>query len=534
MTLAGDLLRARAGALSRAVVPSLETLFTHPAAFGLTTASPLQRAVCRVIDGRPLGKLAEREEVRAAFGDVEALPTVRPAEVLLLSGIRTAKSLIAAATAVRASQTCDLSRLGPGETPRVSVVSLTVDLSRVVYQHIVGNVTAQPALRSLLVGEPTADTIVLRHPSGRPVEIRVVAGARAGASLVARWSAGCIFDEAPRMVGAEEHVVNYDDCRAAVIGRLLPGAQVISIGSPWAPFGPIYQRVTERFGKPGRDLVVIRASAPAMNPVTWTPEKVEELRRTDPTVYRTDVLGEFVDPESSLIPLSDIEKATRSGPRELPPLAHHEYFATIDPATRGNAWTLNVATLDPKGKLVVALARQWVGTQEKPLSPRSTLLEVREACAPYRVDVVRTDQFSSDALKDIGRAVGLHLVEVVVTGPLKVELFGRFATRLAQGEVELPPDPAVRTDLLNVRRRVTQAGVAIDLPKTSDGRHCDYAASLALLCSIPAVAAVIPEPVPDPGTVERLLWDAAKEKERAIDEARRRAARDWRANVRRR
>jgi hypothetical protein len=198
---------------------TLEALLTSRNGFALVTASPLQRAVCRIIDGLPLGELAARDEVRAAIGDVDALPKAPPAEVLILSGIRTAKSLSAAATAVRASQTCDMTGLGAGETPRVSVVSLTTDLSKVVFDHIVGNVLARPALRALLIGEPTADALVLRHPSGRPVEIKVVAGARAGASLVARWSAGCIFDEAPRMIGSDDGVVNYDDCRAAVIGR---------------------------------------------------------------------------------------------------------------------------------------------------------------------------------------------------------------------------------------------------------------------------------------------------------------------------
>src|SRR5438552_3658153 len=60
----------------------LERLLMSPAAFGLTTASSLQRAVCRIIDGLPLGELATCAEVRAAIGDVDALPSSPPAEVL--------------------------------------------------------------------------------------------------------------------------------------------------------------------------------------------------------------------------------------------------------------------------------------------------------------------------------------------------------------------------------------------------------------------------------------------------------------------
>src|SRR5262245_52356972 len=135
--------------MSRAPL-TLEQLCTSPTGFGVTTASPLQRAICRIADGLPLGDVSECDEVRAAIGNIEALGAAqRPAEMLILSGIRTGKSLLAAALAVRASQTCDISKLGPGETPRVSVVSLTVDLARVVFEHIVGNVLARPALRRL-------------------------------------------------------------------------------------------------------------------------------------------------------------------------------------------------------------------------------------------------------------------------------------------------------------------------------------------------------------------------------------------------
>jgi hypothetical protein len=34
-----------------------EALLTSPEAFGLTTATPLQRAICRVSDGVPIGDL---------------------------------------------------------------------------------------------------------------------------------------------------------------------------------------------------------------------------------------------------------------------------------------------------------------------------------------------------------------------------------------------------------------------------------------------------------------------------------------------
>jgi hypothetical protein len=498
----------------------LESLLTSPAAFGLRTASPLQRACCRIIDGLPLGDLAACEEVRLAVVDVDALPKQRPSEILILSGIRTAKSLIAAATAVRASQTCDLSGLGFGETPRVSVVSLTVDLGRVVFDHIVGNVLAHPALKALLIGEPGSDSLQLRHPAGRAVEIKVVAGARAGASLVARWSAGCIFDEAPRMIGSDDGVVNYDDCRGAVIGRLLPGAQVISIGSPWAPFGPIYERVQERWGKPGADLVVIRAPATSMNPVHWTPARVAELRERDPQVYRTDVLGEFADPETSLFSSTELDRVTRKGPVELEREDNHTYVATMDPATRGNAWTFVVATKKRIGdtmrlRTVVVRAHQWIGSKLAPLSPDAVLKEIAAICKGYGVDVVTSDQYSSEALRDIAYRHGIALQVETITAARKVELYQELQTHVAEEDLELPPDPVVRSDLMSVRKRVTQNGISIELPRTSDGRHADYAPALALV-----FAHQLPEPEepePEPTTEDRMRAQAIERWERRKD-----------------
>lgn len=461
---------------------TLESLLTSPKAFGLTTASPLQRGICRIVDGLPLGDLANNPDVKAAVGRVENLPSSPPYEVMILAGIRSGKSLIAAATAFRASQTCDLSALGAGEIPRVSIVSTSLDIGRVVFGHLVGNIQARPALKALLMEDPTSDTCLLRHPSGRPVEIKVVAGSRAGASLVARWSAGCIFDEAPRMIGAEDGVVNYDDARAAVVGRLLPGAQLISIGSPWAPFGPIYEMVMEHQGKPSADLVIIRAAADKMNPVLWTPAKVERLKRSNPGVYRTDILGEFADPEASLFTAEELEAVTRKT-GDLPPEEGVQYVAVIDPATRGNAWTLTVKGKRRDGERVVetiVLARQWIGSKLAPLSAREVFTEIADILRPYGVIDIVSDQWAADPLRDIALGCGLNLYSVTTTAMSKVEMFNALAAKVGQGLVELPLDPIVRGDLLAVRKRVTQSGIAFELPRTSDGRHADFSSAIAL------------------------------------------------------
>ncbi len=497
-----------AGLVMRAVAQSsLEWKLTDPLAFGLTTASNCQRAVCRIADGVDLGGLATDREVLAALGGTcDGLPSVRPLEMFLISGIRTAKSLTAACGAFHMATTCDVSSLRPGEIPRVSVVSLKKDNADVIMNHLVGSVQSSPLLRPFLMGEPSDSGLMLRHPTGRPVEVCVVAGSRAGASLVSRWSAGCIFDEFPRMVGGDDGVVNWDDSRQAVLLRLLRGCQLWHIGSPWAPYGPAYEAVTEHHGKPSPQRVVFRATAPQMNPVYWTPERVAEARMADADAAKTDIDAEFATPEAAMFSLSSITACTRKLPLHILPKPGHTYYAAMDPATRGNGWTLAVATRE-NGKAVVVRADEWIGSRDVPLDPAEVLLEVAKILGPYGVRTVHSDQVMGDALIRLARDAGLSLSQWTIPRVQQAQKFLAIRTQMDLGKVDLPPVPHLRTDLLHIRKRVTPTGVTVDYPMTSDGRHCDFGPALMLV-----LTKALPEPVEavakttDPETQRMREW----------------------------
>ena len=491
---------------------SLEDLFTSERGMGLVTATPVQRAICRIAEGRPLGELANNPDVATAMGlsqpallDYSGQAHEPPRELVLVSGIRTAKSLLASAIAIWASQTCNIDHLRAGEIPRFSIVSLNKDLANVVLNHLMGSILASESLMHMVYdqkaakkwmenGRPGSDFVMLKHPSGKPVQIMVVSGKRAGGSLVARWSAGVVFDEASRMVGASEGVVNLDDSRAAVLGRLLPGAQIISIGSPWAPMGPVYQACQDSYGKPTRERVFIKAPGPLLNPYWWTPERCERLRAADPTAHRTDVLAEFADVEESLLS-AFIDSSTREEPMELPYVEGAEYICALDPATRGNAWTMVISTREGSKKRV-AMCKQWQGSSIEPLRPREVLQDIAECCEKYRITWAYTDQFAADALKDLAEDMGLELVCEEWTRENKVNLFLELRAEMQQGLIEIPPDHLLIKDLRLVKRRVTQTGVAIVFPQTGDKRHCDYAPALAKSISRWLKDIVVPDPKP--------------------------------------
>lgn len=476
-----SLLAEKARRKPHATFESLESLLVDRDLFGLVTASPLQRAICRVAEGRALGELASDPAIASAFGDIEKLPTEKPRELVILSGIRVGKSLLAALLAVYWSQTCDVSRLGPGEIPRVSIVSITQDLAKVVFDHIRGRILASHRLSQLLAERPTADSILLRHPIGTVVEICVVSGTRAGSSLVARWSAGCIFDEFTRMNGEGEHIINWDDSRRAVRERILPGAQLVSVGSPWAPHGPAYEVYTSHFGKPSQELVVAKAPGWDFNPHFWTPENVERARQ-NPDTFQTECLGEFANPEEALFTLAEVEGCTRLQPIILSPDPRYAYRAAMDPATRGNGWTFVIATKSGKKKRIV-MAWERRGSIVDPLSPKSVMEELATICRSYGITSIDTDIYLFEAIKDIAREFGLHLRQVSMSEREKAKKFLSLKQKMASQEIEIPSDKMLRDDLLQVRKRITPNGVKMILPKTGNGRHCDFAPSILLALS---------------------------------------------------
>ena len=508
-------------------LPSLEELFTSPDYFGVDTATPLQRALCRIAEGRPLGELATAahlEDSLSSWTDKSrawrGAPLGKPQELVFLAATRSGKTRLACAQAILMALTCDVSSLKVGEVPRVPIVSVSLDLAQAAYGQLVGALTTQPKLRRYLAGDPTAGTVLLRHPSGRNVEITVSAGRRAGSSLVARWLAGAIFDEAPRMSGSDDgSVINLDDSLAAIRSRMLPGAQTLLLGSPWAPSGPVYKKVLEAHGSPSQRLVVVRAKGPWLNPMHWTDARQDALRTSvypaDQLSYRTDCEAEWADPDAGLLMAAEVDACMRRDTLTRAPVDGYVYAAAIDPAVRLNAWTLVVKHREGAVD-VVDLARQWHRKGgEGPLDADKVLSDIALVLAPYRVKHIATDKWQVDSLSALARHHGLALIEYDFDAQELTELYLDLQLRVARQLVELPPDTDLRADLLAARRRITTTGMAIELPTSGNGRHCDY---------VPSLARALRQHTPDAKPAPRPLASEADREERLLQLAKKKFA----------
>lgn len=482
---------------------SLEALFTSPAAFKITTATPLQRAICRAAAGEPFDDLLTDAERSRFFGSLLA-QHARPALMTLVCGVRSGKSVMAGAAALHGALTADLSKLPKHERARIPIVAPTVSTAALTYRLLVGAVESAPALKALVapksakardVGIGSGDTITIRRADGRLIDIIVTAAHRGAVTMRGSWLCGFILEETSNF-GADEHGyrVNAEEILRAAETRLVPGAQGWIISSPMGASGLLHDLWKVHFGSPGRVLVV-HAPTLSMNSVSVDAAAVEAVRRRDPDGASREFDAIFTDSDSNLIPAAHIDAALRKGEPVLSRQEGHSYAAAIDPAVRGNSWTLCVATRarrEDRVKHVVVLARQWQGSKVKPLSPDKVLKEQAELLAGYGVTSAATDQFSADALRDIARRHGLVLYDRAATNADNLEMYESLRVKFADGLIELPDDAVVRSDLLSLRKRVTST-ISIVLPRTPDGRHCDYAPALARVVSMSVRE---PPPVP--------------------------------------
>lgn len=486
---------------------TLESLLTSDAGFALTSATPLQRAIMRAAEGRPIDDILEPYDRMKFFGMVD-VPLTRPRLVTLIAGIRSGKTFIAGAAALHSALTADLRKLPRYEKARVTIVAPTVSTADITFSLLTGAINEKPHLRALVAGKVTSDTITIKRGDGRLVDIVVVAAHRGGITIRGSWLAGFVLEETA-FFGADQqgYKVNAEELLRASRTRLVPGGQGWIISSPMGAQGLLHDLWRAHFGQPGTTLVVRAPTLAMTGGLTISAEEIEEERKRDPDAASREYDAEWSDSDAQLIAASHLDLSRRSQ-LFLPPVEGCTYAAAMDPATRGNAWTLAIGTRDwrdGKIKQVIALAQQWQGSKVKPLSPDAVLKEIALIVKLYGLTTITTDQFSADALRVIARRHGVTLWDRASTATENVDLYTSLATKFADEMVEIPDDPVVRADLLAVRKKVTSR-VSIVLPRTPDGRHSDYA---------PVIARVIDMPTREPPP-PRLVQTAM---DRAVEEA---------------
>jgi hypothetical protein len=268
-------------------------------------------------------------------------------------------------------------------------------------------------------------------------------------------------------------------------------------------------------GDTDRQLTAFAATWTA-NP-SVTEEQTRELEPDEDRWRREYASIPMEGDEASFLSAALLDHATRKTPGDIPSEKGVTYVGAQDPGFTRNPWTFVIAGrrfVEGRIRRSIVLAREWRGTQERPLDPAWVLGQIAILSRPYGVEGIYSDQYERFGLQSIAERpeIGLSIYVQERSATERLARYEALVTQLSDGEIELPPDKQLRADLLAVRQKLTPNGFTIQLPETPDGRHCDYAPSLTLAL---ANCLIDPEEVPPtPGTPEyELQWQREQEEQ---------------------
>lgn len=226
-------------------------------------------------------------------------------------------------------------------------------------------------------------------------------------------------------------------------------------------------------------LVFHATTASLGNPLIKQAWLADTLQK-DPRAFERECLARFQDSLSGFLDSALLRAAVAPGVTARPPEARNFYVAAIDPAFKGDAFGLCIAHADPEKGVVIDYLSRDLPTGGHKIDPTLKLAEVAAICHRYRVIEVLTDQFSIEALKQIGMGAGLVLREVPFTGKSKAGIYANLQQLLNTRRLHLLDHPETLRELLLIERQNLQGGATkIAGPK---GEHDDMATVVALAC----------------------------------------------------
>ena len=496
---------------------TLERLLCDPQFGDFRQASPVQRAVVRAADGLPVdlsrcASMTHEQRMKFHFG-CDKLPNIRPRMMVLETGVRAGKTMLAAAGIVRSSLTCRFRRAPEGdeipdadgligvrrdEPVRTPIVGPTLDHCRKAFSDVTSLMTRSPVLSAMVI-KPLTNSLLFQRPDGYRVLIENVSTAAGGSNLRSTWLAGVFFDEAD-FHGAEDAAMNLNEQLQAVRTRMLPDSQIWVASSPWSDSSPFHTLHSKAFGFPSADVLAFHSDSRSMNPSLDKALEASE-RETNPTnaAREWDAIP-LPSGSSRFFPEDCILKSINaSRPTFLPPTSARHY-AGADWGFEKNSSALAIARNEwcegspaPAGyKARLAYHEELLPTREESLRPRAVVRQFATKGMEYGVKTIQGDHYLS----------GIRLTEFndfratfadshdKARVPSQEEwdpnrdaqtaLFTELRRRMQDGQIDLPNDLRLLTQLRGVTSKPVPGGsVKIILPSQGTA-HGDLLIAVAL------------------------------------------------------
>lgn len=405
-----------------------------------------QRVIAKVAFGDQQPKDLEGEEREIAlqmFGGASEVPENAKKYVAMRLGRGSGKTTMCAAYAIYCAVTHDISKVGPGDVPRVIVVAPDKETAVVTILMVREMVRLQPALEAMVTGEQSTH-VILRRLDGRLVKIEALAATKGGKSGRGRTIMTFICDEAEFFgsnegTGGQDYAVNDSDVVKALKPRLLRNGKGLFISTPWPVETYMGKMFDENWGKPTTAVaikaptILVRGEDPDIRAM------VEDELARDPENARRELFCE-VDHVSS-DSFFDIY-ALRSSLRTV-----FEYPEPFNPK-----WPVAVGvdfgfTRDSSAIVVVQFDGERYRTvfidemrpsPGAPLKPSDVIERFSGIAKRYGCSSVISDAYYREAIREGLLKHGLGLIDAPAGTQGKAEVYQRTRAMVHEGRCTLP------------------------------------------------------------------------------------------------
>lgn len=445
------------------------------------TLTPVVKAIVLASEGRPI-TLPDAEKY---FGcPASALPRVPRLTVAVRAGGGGGKSSRLLATkALHAAWTVPLPHIARGEFAASAIIAKTMPLARQTLDFCKGYIDGSPVLSGCRIKDDRTDDIKLLRPDGKRIRVQIIPASVRGAGARSRRYVFVGLDEAEFFWTGTDYAVNDEDIFRAVRQRILPGAQVWVVSTPWlAHLGLLERLIDTQLGKHEMALCVANVGTRAMNPF-WDPtgEIERDMRATDPDGARAEIDGIPLPGTAGAFFAADVLDACidrgdkGETPRKPAPGDRvnggadmgllHDYAALCIVHHVGDA-------------IVVADLQELRPTPEAPLKPS----EVARAWADKMqahggLRYLVADQHYREAVREVFTKADLSIKDA----PVNVsEAYIRARALMRERRVKIPDHPRLLTQLRAIQSRANVGGSITIIKPRGLGGHCDLADAFAL------------------------------------------------------
>lgn len=374
------------------------------------------------------------------------VPAGRVQELWTIAGRRGGKSRMAAAVAVYIATFADhRSKLAPGETGYVLVLSPSKSQARTVRDYAEGFIRSSPILSQSLDGEPTAEEIRLKG--------NVVIGVHTNSfrTVRGRTLLAAVLEEVAFMRDESSAIPDVELYRAILPALGTTGGMLIGISSPYRRLGLLHQKHRDHFGQDDDDVLVIQAPTAALNPTINT-KVIDRARQSDPEAARAEWDAEFRTDLSALLDDAVIDAAIdHARPVELPPRPAFSYVAFAD-ASAGRHDHFTVCIGHCEGERFIADVIRGVAP---PFDPKSVADEFAALAKEYRCFLITGDAYAGEWVSGAFRDAGIEYRRAEMP---KSGLYLESVPHFMRGAISIPNHPRLIREFRLLERRVAPSG----------------------------------------------------------------------------